>query len=59
MGAGISTAAFLANEVARLSMRSRKFIRLVLMFNSPLQVESVKCRYRSTPTHFLVQIGKL
>ena len=32
MGAGISTAAFVANEVARLSMRSRKYIRHFLMF---------------------------
>ena len=45
LGAGISTVAFVGNEMARLTMRSRKFIPHHLIsspFFSPVQVENSK-----------------
>ena len=45
LGAGISTVAFVGNEMARLTMRSRKFIPHHLIYSpffSPFQVENSK-----------------
>ena len=42
LGGGISAVAFVGNEVARLTMRSRKFFFDVTPFFSPLQIEGSK-----------------
>ena len=58
LGAGISTVAFVGNEMARLTMRSRKFyFILTSIFFSPLQIENSECRFLALDANLHGQIS--